>query len=353
MKILGIESSCDETAAGVVADGNKLLSNVVASSINLHIPYGGIIPEIAARSHIESILPVIDEALIQASCNWSDIDGIAVTYGAGLIGSLLIGVLSARTLALINNKPLFALNHVEGHVYANFLTTTSLPGYKLPSKQPSFPLLAVIVSGGHTQLALFKNHFDYRLLGQTKDDAIGEAFDKVAKILGLPYPGGPSISRAAQKGNSKEFSLPKARMSNKYDFSFSGLKTAVLRLAQAQVGKSFDFPSYKLSSRLNTSQKADIAASFQRIAIETVVDKVVLATKEFSPSSVVIAGGVASSNELRQQLHDRLQINMEFTDPKLCTDNGAMIAALGCYSAVSKKNQVDPYVLDVKPSLSM
>src|ERR1039458_1129420 len=187
MKILGIETSCDETAAAVVADGNRLLSSVVASSMNLHVPYGGVVPEIAARSHIEVILPVIQQALDDAKCSWDDIDGIAVTYGARLGGSLLIGVLTARTLAIAHRKPLYAINHVEAHVYANFLTETSLPGYRLSKNQPKFPMLAVIVSGGHSQLVIFRNHFDYTVLGQTQDDAIGEAFDKVAKMLGLPY----------------------------------------------------------------------------------------------------------------------------------------------------------------------
>ena len=193
MKVLGIETSCDETAASVVENGRHLLSSVVASSMALHVQYGGVVPEIAARSHIESILPVIQQALDDAACTWNDIDAIAVTYGAGLGGSLLIGVLTARTLAIAHDKPLYAVNHVMGHVYANFLTSTSLPGYTMRTVQPEFPMLAIIVSGGHSQLVLFHNYFDYELLGRTHDDAIGEAFDKVAKMLGLPYPGGPSI----------------------------------------------------------------------------------------------------------------------------------------------------------------
>jgi N6-L-threonylcarbamoyladenine synthase len=352
MRILGIETSCDETAAAVVEDGFKLLSNVVASSMDLHVPYGGVVPEIAARSHIEVILPVINQALKDAGCGWDDIDGIAVTYGAGLGGSLLIGVLTARTLAIAHEKPLYAINHVEAHVYANFLTDTSLPGYQLPKSQPEFPVLAVIVSGKHSELALFRNHSDYTLLGETYDDAIGEAFDKVAKILGLPYPGGPSVEKVAAKGDPKAFSLPKAKMS-KYDFSFSGLKTAVLRLAQAQIGESYDFPSTKLSERLSEAQKADIAASFQRIAIETIVDKAKLACEEFKPKSVVIAGGVAASAELRRQLTAALPLSIEFPDMKLCTDNGAMVAALGCFKAQRKQPEADPYTLVIEPNLSM
>jgi len=353
MKILGIETSCDETAAAVVEDGTRLLSNVVASSMDLHRIYGGVVPEIAARSHIEAITPVVKEALEQADCTWSSIDGIAVTYGAGLGGSLLIGVLTARTLALCLNKPLYAVNHVEGHIYANFLTQTALPGYSLPPSQPTFPILALLVSGGHSQLVLFKDHFTYSLLGQTHDDAIGEAFDKVAKILGLPYPGGPSVSQIAKHGDAQRYIFPKAKMSGKYDFSFSGLKTAVLRQAQSICGKSYDFPSSQLAGLLNEAQKADIAASFQRIAIETVVDKTLLAYEAFSPSSVVIGGGVASNMELRRQLSERLPLSISYTDPKLCTDNGAMIATLGCFMATRKRPVADPYRLDIAPSLSM
>ena len=352
MKILGIETSCDETAAAVVEDGHSLLSNVILSSMDLHVQYGGVVPEIAARSHIEAIIPVIRQALDEASCTWDDIDGIAVTYGAGLGGSLLIGVLTARSLAISHEKPLYAINHVEGHVYANFLTSAALPGYQMPATQPSFPMLAIIVSGGHSQLALFRDHFDYTLLGQTQDDAIGEAFDKVAKILGLPYPGGPSVAQAATLGNPLAFKLPKAKM-EPYDFSFSGLKTAVLRLAQAQIGESYDFPSFKLSERLSEAQKHDIAASFQRTAIETIVDKAVKAFHEFGPASVVIAGGVAASAELRSQLSAALPITVNYPDFKLCTDNGAMIATLGCFKAMLNQPTADPYALDIAPNLSM
>ena len=352
MRILGIETSCDETAAAVVEDGQSMLSNVILSSMDLHAQYGGVVPEIAARSHIEAIMPVIDQALATAACTWDDIDAIAVTYGAGLGGSLLIGVLTARTLAISREKPLYAINHVMGHVYANFLTATALPGYAMRQAQPVFPMLAVIVSGGHSQLALFRGHFDYDLLGQTQDDAIGEAFDKVAKILGLPYPGGPSVAQAAVSGNAEAFKLPKAKV-GRYDFSFSGLKTAVLRLAQAQIGESFDFPSIKLPERLSEAQKHDIAASFQRIAIETIVDKAKLAFEEFAPASVVIAGGVAASSELRRQLTAALPLPIEYPDFKLCTDNAAMIATLGCFHVKTGQPTADPYSLDIAPNLSM
>ena len=357
MIILGIETSCDETAAGIVEIDDSLTAtlhaNAVLTSMDLHATYGGVVPEVAAREHIKSIHPVITQALRDASMTWDDIDAIAVTYGAGLGGSLLVGVLTARTLAITKQKPLYAINHVEGHVYANFLTKTTLQGYALPSSQPTFPMLALIVSGGHSQLVLFRNHFDYTLLGQTQDDAIGEAFDKVAKLTGLPYPGGPSIGKKALEGNSRAFTLPKSKMPNKYDFSFSGLKTAVLRHAQHACGKDFTFPSSQLPQTLSESQKADIAAVFQRVAIETVVDKTMQAFEEFSPVSVVIGGGVSASPELRRQLAERLPILPHYTDPKLATDNGAMIATLGAYKAALLAPTEDPYTLDIEPNLSM
>jgi N6-L-threonylcarbamoyladenine synthase len=321
--------------------------------MDLHAQYGGVIPEIAARSHIEAITPVITQALSDADCGWDDIDAIAVTYGAGLLGSLLIGVLAARTLAIAKNKPLYAINHVEGHIYANFLTKTALPEYTLPTTQPRFPMLGVIVSGGHSQLVLWRDHFDYTLLGQTHDDAVGEAFDKVAKIIGLPYPGGMHVSAKATEGDAQKYPLPKARMEGKYDFSFSGLKTAVLRTAQQAVGHDYSLPSTALPNLLNEQQKADIAASFQRVAFETIVDKVMLAYEEFQPKSVVIGGGVAASTELRRQLAERLPCPIEYTDRKLCGDNGAMIATLGCYKAMFKQASADPSTLEVYPNLSM
>lgn len=384
MTVLGIESSCDETAAAVAIDGKRLLSNVVASSMDLHVQYGGVVPEVAARSHMEAIMPVITQALSDADCTWDDIDAIAVTYGAGLGGSLLVGVMTARTLAIAKKKPLYGINHVEGHIYANFITEGKTlvdeaanewaigdKTYKLPTKQPVFPMLGLIVSGGHSQLVLWQNHFEYTLLGQTHDDAVGEAFDKVAKIIGLPYPGGPSVSKKALEGDAFAFALPKSKIAttsdalialrartgskstSSYDFSFSGLKTAVLRTAQAAVGKTHELASIELPGLLSEAQKADLAASFQRIAIETVVDKTIMAVEEFAPKTVVIGGGVASSPELRRQLAERLPFPAEYTDPKLCTDNGAMIAALGCFTAAHNLPEADPYCLEPRPNLSM
>ena len=353
MKILGIESSCDETAAAVVEDGYRLLSNVVNSQIDIHKHYGGVVPEIAARSHIEAINPVINEALEKAECSWGDIDAIAVTYAPGLIGSLLVGTLAARTLAITHQKPLYAVHHVEGHVYANFITEQKPPlALALPKNQPKFPMLALIVSGGHSQLVLFKGHGDYELLGQTQDDAVGEAFDKVAKIIGLPYPGGPSIAQAAEHGNREKYRLPKARMQNPYDFSFSGLKTAVLRAVQAECGKPFDFPSHGLAGLLNTSQRDDFAASFQQTAVETLVDKAEAVFDAYQPNSVIIAGGVAANSELRKQLQARIPIAIEYAPMILCTDNAAMIASLGYFMAQQLPPN-DPYNFEVVPSLSM
>lgn len=385
MRILGIESSADETSAAVVESdgpgGVRLLSNVIQSQIDIHKVYGGIVPEISARSHIEAILPVIEAALQQSlvashyspgkgspkletgdkrqatqSDPWNQIDAIAVTYAPGLVGSLLMGVMTARTLALIKKKPLYPIHHVKAHVYANFINpvshntsgTTLTPRWR----PPTFPILALIVSGGHTQLVLFESHQQYKILGRTQDDAVGEAFDKVAKILGLPYPGGPSIQAAAAKGDSSKYTLPKAKMKNNYDFSFSGLKTAFLRRVQREVGVDITFPSHELSSRLSTAERYDFAASFQQTAVETLVDKTIKAYQEFSPASVVIAGGVAANQALRRQLSDRLPIKVTYPPIWLCTDNGAMIASAAYYESQFRQ-PCDPRDLEVVPSLSM
>lgn len=356
MKILGIESSCDETAAAVVEDGYRLLSNVVRSQIDIHKAYGGVVPEVAARSHIEVILPVINEALTQAELTWDDIDGIGVTYAPGLVGSLLVGTLAARTIAFTKNKPFYPVHHVEGHVYANFLTEIGrgkgIAELQLPSKQPEFPMLALIVSGGHSQLVLFRDHGDYELLGQTQDDAVGEAFDKVAKILGLPYPGGPSVAAAAEQGDPHAFVLPSAKLAGKYDFSFSGLKTAVLRAVQKEIGVGYDFPSHELPGRVSEALRANMSASFQYTAVKTLVDTTLRAFRDHSPASVVIAGGVAANQELRQQLKEALPIAIEYAPMSLCTDNAAMIATLACYHAKAGRAS-DPLDLEVQPSISM
>ncbi len=367
MKILGIETSCDETAAAVVVDGTQLLSNVVVSQIDIHKEFGGVVPEVAARSHIEVILPTVDKAIKDAGLNWDEIDAIAVTKGPGLIGSLLIGVLTARTLALVKNKPLYGIHHVLGHVYANFLTeirgSSQEPGarsqYKLQTPNskllrsvPRFPTLALIVSGGHSQLVLFKDHFDYRLLGETRDDAVGEAYDKVATILGLPYPGGPSIDKISKLGDADKYPLPDAKLDQPYDFSFSGLKTAVLRTAQRIIAEDFSFPSHKIAARLNKKQQRDLGASFQKAAVNTLVTKTLKAYREFEPKSVVIAGGVAANLALRAELKKALPIDIQYAPINLCTDNAAMIASLAYFQANLRKSD-DPLTLQAQPSLSI
>jgi N6-L-threonylcarbamoyladenine synthase len=352
MRILGIETSCDETAAAVVKDGQRMLSNVVSSSVDLHKAYGGVVPEIAARSHLEVITPVIQEALESAKCTWDEIDAVAVTYGPGLGGSLLIGTMTAKTLAIAKKKPLYPINHVEAHIYANYITETPLRNYQLPLKPPTLPLLALIVSGGHSHLIYLKNHSDYEVIGRTYDDAVGEAFDKVAKILGLPYPGGPSIEKAAATGNNSAIVLPKAKMAGKYDFSFSGLKTAVLRAAQAAAGKDFTFPSYELADLLSTSQKADLAASFQHTALQTLLDNLSAAIADYSPTSVVIGGGVAANSALRQMVKEQISSEVTYTDIKLCTDNAAMIAALA-YFKQKNTDATNPYSQEIDANLAM
>lgn len=386
MRILGIESSCDETAASVVEDGRRLLSNVIHTQIDIHAQYGGVVPEVAARSHLEYINPIINKALSDADCTWKDINAIAVTYAPGLIGSLLIGTLAARTLAVLHNKPLYPIHHVEAHVYANFITeqqshpvnllsgdlAQSTPSgvtrehdktidsggehstqeLQLPSSQPKFPILALIVSGGHSQLVLFRDHGDYTLLGQTQDDAVGEAFDKVAKIIGLPYPGGPSIAAAAKHGDPTAYALPKARLQGAYDFSFSGLKTAVLRAVQREVGVDINFPSRELAGLLNESQRHNFAASFQATAVRTLVSTARKAYDDYLPASVVIAGGVAANQELRSQLKAALPIEIQYAPMELCTDNAAMIATLAYYKS-QHVEPVSPYDLEVVPSISM
>jgi N6-L-threonylcarbamoyladenine synthase len=344
VNILGIETSCDETAVAVVADGTRMLSNVVASQIDIHAQFGGVVPEVAARSHIEQMLPVVQKALDEARVTWDDIDGIAVTAGPGLLGSLLIGTLTARTLAELKKKPLYAINHVEAHVYANFIDTDT---------PPEFPILALIVSGGHSQFVLFRDHLDYTLLGQTRDDAAGEAFDKVAKLLGLGYPGGPAIEKAAKLGNPNAYTFPKAKLgSESLDFSFSGLKTAVLRKVQELAGKGIDTPSYELAPLLTQQQIHDLAASFVKTTVDTLVDRAVIAFNKYQPKSVVIAGGVAASPPLREGMKERIPLPMRYAPMSLCTDNGAMVASVGYFYAKAGKS-IKPDDLRADSSLGM
>ena len=340
MKILGIETSCDETAAAVVENGTVILSNVVVSQIDIFAEYGGVIPEVAARSHLEAIMPVINKALDDASCTWEDIDAIAVTHAPGLLGSLLIGTLTARTLAILHNKPLYAVHHLKSHVYANWLRGDSFA--------PEFPLLALVISGGHTQILYMRGHNQFEIVGTTHDDAVGECFDKIAKILGLPYPGGPSISKAALKGNPNKYRLPHPKVEG-LDFSFSGLKTAVLRAVQKEVNVPISYPSHKLKELLSAEQVNDFAASFQKTAINILCEKLAAAKEEYPDiQSVVIAGGVSANKALRDALPDAF-----FPNVSLSGDNGAMVAAACFFEIESGVKPTDPYALNIYPRVSI
>ncbi len=338
MNILGIETSCDETAASVVVDGQLVLSNVVSSQINLHAQYGGVIPEIAARSHLEIINPIINRALSEAKLGWDGIDTITIANGPGLIGSLLIGTLAARTLALTKNKPLIPLHHILGHFYANFLS----------DNQPKFPCLTLIISGGHTQLMWFDSPSQFIILGQTQDDAVGEAFDKVAKIIGLPYPGGPAISRLAESGDPNRFKFTKPKLNGKYDFSFSGLKTALLRTAQDLIGKDHTFPSHQIADLLSSHDKADLAASFQACAIDILLDKTALANDDLAPESICLAGGVSANQKLRHKFKNKFGARLFYPDLKYCTDNAAMVAAAGYFLSQTTPT-IDPHEVEAYP----
>lgn len=310
MKIFGIETSCDETAAAVVEDGVKVLSNVIASSVDMHQATGGVVPEVAAREHLRQISPVVDKALADAGCEWNDIDAIGVTSSPGLIASLLVGVNTAQTLAYIHQKPLIEVNHVHGHIYANFLER------KTP---PQFPLLVLTVSGGHNELMFMRGHHDFVKLGETLDDAAGEAFDKVARLLGIGYPGGPVISKLAEKGNPSAFHFPRPMLDgeNELNFSFSGLKSAVRREVE-QLKKSDD------------QTTADLCASFQQAVIEVLVDKLVLAVSRHKVKEVHLAGGVSANRLLRQVAREKLPDKLPVYWPVeqiFCTDNAAMVAS--------------------------
>ena len=325
MKILGIETSCDETAAAVVEDGVNILSNQVASQVEIHARYGGIVPEVASRQHILAIIPILKRAMSEAKAAWSDLDGLAVTVGPGLAGSLLIGVNTAKAIALAHRLPITGVNHLEGHIYANWLVDRSTP---------LFPLVCLIVSGGHSDLVLMKGHGDYVVLGRTRDDAAGEAFDKAARILDLGYPGGPAIERAARAGTAS-IQLPRAWLKGTSDFSFSGVKTALLRLVEA--GK---IPG-----------KADAAAGFQEAVVDVLVAKTVAVAREHRVKQILLAGGVASNELLRQWLVKSSPIPVLIPPLKLCTDNAAMIAACGCYRL--QAGRIDGLDLDVIPGLKL
>ena len=375
MKILGIETSCDETAAAVVLDGREILSNVVVSQIDIFAEYGGVIPEVAARSHLEAMMPVVNKALSEAKCGWDEIDAIAVTHAPGLLGSLLIGTLTARTLAVIHEKPLYAVHHLKSHVYANWLAsdkasklaseralqaarpslTLSDANFACPS--PSFPLLALVVSGGHTQILYMREHNHFEIIGTTHDDAVGECFDKVAKILGLPYPGGPAIARAALNGDEKKYKLPHPNVQG-LDFSFSGLKTAVLRAVQKELGLPISHPSHDLKNHLSEQQIADFAASFQKTAVDILIEKIREALVMYPEvKTVALAGGVSANKKLREEMgkifHGLGDGSVYFPAPSLSGDNGAMVGAAAFYEIQSGVEPTDPYKLNIYPRVSI
>jgi len=400
MRILAIESSCDETAAAVVEDGTRILSNVVVSQIDIFAEYGGVIPEVAARSHLEAILPVVHKALDDAGLTKGDIDAIAVTHTPGLLGSLLIGTLTARMLAILWGKPLYAVHHLKSHIYANWLESgkansqsLSFSGHDVASARrcggrassssavasgdsrkvqclsmglPEFPLVALVVSGGHTQLIYMRDHNQFEIIGTTRDDAVGECFDKVAKILGLPYPGGPSIDKAALEGGAEKYKLPHPKVEG-LDFSFSGLKTAVLRAVQVELGVPISTPSYELAGMLTEQQRADFAASFQKTACEILLEKLEIALERHPEArSVVVAGGVSASAVLKQKVLEALlgvsesknefvggaregELRVFFPERRFAGDNAAMVGAAAYFEIQAGVEPTDPYELSIAP----
>mgnify|MGYP002682122753 FL=1 len=313
LRVLGIESSCDETAAAVVENGRVIESSVIASQVDLHAQFGGVYPELASREHVKAAYATVNEALQQAHMGLSDLDGIAVTRGPGLAGSLVVGVNLAKGLALSTDLPVIGVNHLEGHLYSAWLYQA---GSK-PSPEPKLPVMALLVSGGHTELILMRDHLQYELLGGTSDDAAGEAFDKVARLLELPYPGGPSIQKAAMQGNPRAFNFPKARLSEPWDFSFSGLKTAVLRAVEEFKAANKPVPT------------ADVAASFQAAVVGALFEKTIAAAREFKVREIVVAGGVSANKALREAFRSQTEFRVHIPHFSLCTDNAAMIAAAG------------------------
>ena len=317
MIILGIESSCDETSVSLVEDGKKVLSNVIYTQIEIHKQFGGVVPEVASRHHIEKITFVIDQALKEAGLTYDDIDKIAVTAEPGLIGSLMVGINAAKTIGLVYHKPVIKVNHIHGHIYANYLESDF-----------TFPLLALVVSGGHTELVLMKDHYEFELLGETLDDAVGEAYDKVARVVNVGYPGGPIIDKMAAMGDAT-YELPRIKLGkDSYDFSFSGLKSAVINL------------HHKAEQRGETLDYNNLAASFQSAVVDVLCMKTVRAAQEFNVKQVIIAGGVAANKGLRTRMQQEMdKINIKLTVPnfKYCTDNAAMIAVAGYFK--DKKEQ--------------
>ncbi|HBW37468.1 tRNA (adenosine(37)-N6)-threonylcarbamoyltransferase complex transferase subunit TsaD [Desulfosporosinus sp. BICA1-9] len=331
--ILGIETSCDETSAAVLVNGTELRSHVISSQITTHQKYGGVVPEIASREHSLHLQPVVQQALDEARLTFQDLSAIAVTYGPGLVGSLLVGVSGAKAMAYAAGIPLLGINHLEAHIYANFLLHQDI----------EFPFLALLVSGGHTHLIFFEAHGQYKVLGHTRDDAAGEALDKVARTLGLGYPGGPQIQKIAQEGNAQAFKFPRAMLEpGSLDFSFSGMKSAVLNTLNSARMKE------------ETLSVPDIAASFQQAVVDVLVRKTLLAIEETGVKTLLLAGGVAANSLLRETLGETLgerSVRLVYPSPILCTDNGAMIATAGYYHYLA--GDFAPWTLNAVPGLGL
>lgn len=314
-RILAIETSCDETACAVIENGRALLASTVASQMDIHARYGGVFPEVASRQHVLSIVPVVEETLSKSHLTFSEIDAIAVTRGPGLAGSLVVGVNAAKGLSIGSGLPLIGVNHLEGHLYSAWVYNSGEP---IP-EEPQFPLMVLLVSGGHSELNLMTDHLTYKRLGSTLDDAAGEAFDKVARLLGLPYPGGPSVQRSAEDGDSTRFQFPRSWLEGTWNFSFSGVKTAVLREAKEfeSKGKSLPVP--------------DMAASFQAAVVDVLFNKTMNAAREFGAKEIVVAGGVSANRLLRDTFRNQKEFKVHIPPLSLCTDNAAMIASAGYY----------------------
>lgn len=335
-RILAVESSCDETAAAVIINGRQIASNIVASQIELHQRYGGVFPEVASRQHVLVVQDVIQAALKKAHLSLDEIDAIAVTRGPGLPGSLVVGMNAAKGLAMARELPLIGINHLEGHIYSAWLAQDADSKKAQP---PQFPALVLVVSGGHTELILMEGHLQYKRLGATLDDAAGEAFDKVARLLDLGYPGGPAIQKTSESGNPKAFNFPIAKLDEPWDFSFSGLKTAVLRVVNSYKDHNAAIPA------------ADIAASFQQALVNALVEKTLAAAKTFDASSIILAGGVSANRLLRDTMQNRSVVKVHIPPLTLCTDNAAMIGAAGHYHYV--KGDYSPLDMDVLPNWTL
>ncbi|MCQ3937789.1 MAG: tRNA (adenosine(37)-N6)-threonylcarbamoyltransferase complex transferase subunit TsaD [Chloroflexi bacterium] len=340
-RILAIETSCDETACAVLENGRALLSSVVASQMEVHARYGGVFPEVASRQHVLSIIPVVQAALAQAHLTLNDIDAIAVTQGPGLAGSLIVGMNMAKGIALALDKPIVGVNHLEGHIYSAWVYDSAVlrgsAGEGEPPA-PQFPLMALLVSGGHTELNLMTDHLTYRRLGSTLDDAAGEAFDKVARLLDLPYPGGPSIQKAAEEGDASRFNFPRAWLDGTWNFSFSGVKTSVLYEVQDLKKRSHNLPVH------------DLAASFQKAVVDVLFRKTMDAAREFGAKEILVAGGVSANRALRQTFKAQTEFPVHIPPLSLCTDNAAMIGAAGYFRyALGHVSELEMDVLPTWP----